>query len=78
MPTNLKWGLQQENADDRERHGNTARGERAGSSKLTVAIVCSIRERVAKGELQKTIAKEYGLCKGTVSHIITGRNWSHT
>lgn len=77
VPDNLKWGLQQENADDRERHGNTARGARQGSSKLTEEIVLSIRERVGNGELQKTIAKELGLHKSAISHIITGRNWSH-
>ena len=78
VPNNLKWGLPQENADDRELHGNTAHGERAGSSKLTDAAVRSIRDRVANGELQKAIAKEYGLHKTAISHIITGRNWSRT
>jgi hypothetical protein len=31
IPSNLKWGLQKENADDRECDGRTARGDRQGA-----------------------------------------------
>ncbi len=41
-PENLKWGTAKENADDRERHGRTARGESHGKSHLTdVDVRCS-------------------------------------
>jgi len=75
--TNLKWGLPKDNADDRERHGRTARGSRSGTAKLTEAQVVAIRQRVARGELQKHIAVELGLHKSAISHVITGRNWGH-
>ena len=77
LPGNLKWGTAQDNADDRESHGHTARGERQGHAKLTKKLVADIHKRLAAGELQRDIAKELGLCKGTISHIATGSNWAH-
>lgn len=75
VPSNLKWGTAQENADDRERHGRTARGER-GKSKVTERDVREIRRRVSRGEEQKKIMSEYGLSRSGINHIITGKNWS--
>jgi len=75
VPDNLKWGVQKENAEDRERHGRTARGSRVASAKLTEEKVAEIRLRVARGELQKHIAAELGLSKGAISHVVTRRNW---
>lgn len=74
--TNLRWGTARENARDREQHGRTARGRRAGPAKLTEESVLKIRERIARGEKQLHIAREMGLCVGTINHIVTGRNWS--
>jgi hypothetical protein len=74
---NLAWKTHQENIDDRAAHGRTARGERAGPAKLTEAqareILRLARERVP----QREIAHRFGLVKGAVSHIVTGRNWAH-
>jgi hypothetical protein len=76
-PENLKWGLPKENAEDREHHGRTARGERAGHARLTAEQVEQIRERVARGELHRVVAASYGLHKASISHIVTRRSWRH-
>lgn len=76
-PSNLAWGTTKQNAEDRDAHGRTARGERSGVAKLTSKQVLSIRERIASGETQTSIAASLGVCVATVNHIHTGRNWRH-
>jgi len=73
---NLCYGTKLDNARDRDRHGRTAKGENGGTSVLKNADVIKIREQLKAGRLQKVIALNYGVCKGTISHIKTGRNWS--
>jgi hypothetical protein len=74
--SNLRWMTHQANIDQRDEHGTTAWGEADGNAKLTAEQVQDIRSRVAGGERQRDIARFYGVCKGTISHIITGRNWA--
>ncbi len=64
-----------EQAADRIRLGNVARGERSGSSKLTAEAVAAIRKREAAGESHKDLAEEYEVAKSTVEHVVTGRSW---
>lgn len=72
---NLKWGTQKQNADDRERHNRTARGENGGTARLTNAHVKTIKRKLAHGALQKDLAAEYGVHKTTIQAIHAGRNW---
>jgi hypothetical protein len=87
---NLAWGTQQENIDDRERHGRTARGKRNGAhthpekvrrgeeasaARLTVKDVVVIRRRLANGELGICLAREFGVAKTTISAIKNGHTW---
>ena len=74
---NLSYGTAAENAMDRERDGNTARGSRNGYAKLTEATVREIRRRRAQGEKLRALASEYGISEPAVSAVSTGRNWGH-
>lgn len=66
-----------------DRHGSrlhperVARGERASNVRLTEADVREIRRRRADGEYAILIARSYGVCEATVTHICTRRNWKH-
>lgn len=53
------------------------RGEATPTSKLTEAQVREIRRRVAGGEPQRGIAREFGLGASQVCRIIRGRSWRH-
>jgi len=74
---NLEWGTQKDNADDRERHGKTARGEnnRGGGNKLTMAEAKEIKAHLASGLTHKFIASKYGVSIALVSFIKSGREW---
>lgn len=75
---NLEYGTRKENADDRERHGRTARGERnLGGRKLTEAQVSEIKHALAVGNTLTSIARAYGVSIGLIHHIKVGRLWRH-
>lgn len=76
--SNLKWGTPQDNADDRNIHGNTARGERSGAAKLTQTAVDQIRMKRKEGRTLESIAKEFGVNKRTVGRIVHGLTWRHS
>jgi hypothetical protein len=71
---NLRWGTHEENAADKILHGTHQYGERAAKSKLTEAQAVAILQ---SPKAYAAIAKEFGVCKSTVTHIKTGRNWPH-
>lgn len=88
---NLAWGTQQENIDDKRRHGTLAcgdrsgsrlhperrpRGSRAASAKLTESDVASVLRRLTSGESGASIARDFGVAKTTISAIRRGRNWA--
>jgi HNH endonuclease len=74
-PSNLKWGAQKENADDRERHGNTARGSRNGSAVLSEDEVRRIKRGLRVRVPQKQLAEQFMVHKMTIQAIAAGRNW---
>lgn len=47
------------------------------AAKLTDAQVIEMRARVAAGEKQLHVAREYGISPGTMSGIISRKRWSH-
>lgn len=71
---NLRWGTHEENAADKIAHGTHLYGESCPKSKLTEAQAIAILESLKS---YSAIAKEFGVCKSTVTHIKTGRNWPH-
>jgi len=64
-------GTQQQNVDDMFARGraNKARGDRSGRSKLTEVQIREIRGKLAEGNLQWMLAKEYGVSIQTISAI---------
>lgn len=69
-PNHLWLGTIADNMRDRDVKGR-------GSAKLTESDVLKIRELVAQGNMQKNIAKDYGIVPSTVHQIISGKTWSH-
>ena len=75
---NLRWGTAAENAEDREKHGRTARGERNGASVLTTEKVKQIKRLLAKGGIGKQrIATEFKVAKYLITRIQRGELWKH-
>lgn len=46
------------------------------TTKLTPNKVKAIRTRVAAGEMQKTLAEEYGVCQSVLSQVVTRKLWN--
>ena len=74
---NLEWGTDFENAQDRESHGMTLRGERHGRAKLVSSEVLEIRRLCAIGASKTQVADQFGVARTTLRHIVSGRNWRH-
>jgi hypothetical protein len=49
--------------------------ERSRHGKLLPEQVIAIRQRTSDGETTKALAKAFGVCPATISHINTGRTW---
>lgn len=75
--SNLRWGTKTENAKDRVTHGTDPAGERNPRAKLTDAKVMMIYLRAKAGEMQTLIAKDFGVSKTTINHILCRRTWAH-
>lgn len=75
--SNLAYGTRAENLRDRRRHGNDPIGGRNGRAILNEDKVRVIKVRLAGGEKQADIARDYKVNKHVISQIATGRNWSH-
>ena len=74
-PDHLQVGTHKENAEDRERDGNTARGTKNGSNKLKEVQVLDIYSRLQVGERVAVLAAEYGVDGGTIREIRNKRSW---
>lgn len=77
LPDNLLWGTRKQNADDRERHGRTARGSRNGCAKLTELQVVHIKQSLVAGARQCDLAAIYGINECAIGHIGRGEAWAH-
>lgn len=77
--TNLQYGTEQENADDRLAHGSKvgANGEGNGAAKLTESIVSVIRDFIATGLSCAKIGLRFGVCAQTIRNIKIRKTWSH-
>lgn len=76
---NLEYCTRSENVRHAYRnHLNVSKkGEDHYSAKLTESQVRQIRSRVAAGESQRAIAREFGLNNMSVSLLVRRKNWSH-
>lgn len=72
---NLRYATQAENAQDREAHGRTARGELVATAKLTAEKVAHIRS-LRGVHKQIEIAARFGISQTQVSAIQLGKSWS--
>lgn len=80
-PSHLFVGTQKDNMADCSRKGRTTGGslpgERNPFAKLTEGRVHAARQRLASGEMVTSIARDFGVSIGTISHIKNGRSWTH-
>ena len=80
-PKHLFVGTQSDNVCDMWAKGRGGAGALPGienhRSKICDKDVVAIRARLDSGEYQRVIAKDYGLTQSNVSHIATGKTWSH-
>lgn len=76
--SNLEWATRAENAAHAAELGLYPRGARNNKTRITDEQVLEIRIRLQNGEKGNRIAKEFGVCTSTISHINTGRNRSRT
>lgn len=73
-PDHLFLGTGKDNAFDRDAKGRNAFGERNGKAKITAEIAVDI----ANSDIsERAIARHFGISRGTVNAIRSGRTWSH-
>lgn len=73
MLSNLRWGTQAENEEDKKRHGTYQYGERNPSARLSDEQVAEIRLSQLPPSI---ISKRYGITRGAVHDIRNGRRRS--
>lgn len=74
-PQHLEVGTQVENMADMVARGRSARGEANSHAVLTEADVMAIRARIAAGEMNTEIARDYPITHSMVSRIRRGKAW---
>lgn len=72
-PRHLSWKTQKQNEADKLIHGTATRGVRSGAAKLTAEDVVAIRG--ATGVTQKALAERYGVSRGHIAALRSGRFW---
>lgn len=73
-PKHLRWATPAENSSDKLIHGTHNRGERSGKTRLTQEDVQFIKS--APPDLVSLMSR-YGVSKGCISKIRSGRRWAH-
>ena len=74
--TNLAWGTQSENHQDKLRHGRVPLGERVINSKLTKEEVIQIRKRYAAGGIsQEKLGQLYNVSGVNIYFIVSRKSW---
>jgi hypothetical protein len=76
-PSHLMQGAQEDNLKDMWSKGRGAFGEKHGNSKLTVGEVREIRMLYRQGKSFSWIAKQFGVCVGTISPCCRRITWKH-
>ena len=66
----LSAGTRKRNMEDAVAKGRTAKGQRNGQAVLTDEQAEEIRRRCAAGEVQRHVAREFGVSEQLVSHIV--------
>ena len=71
---NLYYGTHAQNMVDRNTNGHTQRGSKHYRARFTEDQVRSIRELLAT-ETQRDIAQKFGVSRGAVRNIKSGKTW---
>lgn len=75
-PDHLFLGTNTDNMRDMAKKGRSGKG--GYTARLTPQQVYEIRRRCAtRSETHAVIARDYGVCRGHVTHISSGREWRH-
>lgn len=72
-PRHLRWATAKENSDDKHEHGTFVRGDKIGTSKLTVAKVRAIRALAFPVD---EVAQMFNVSVATVHDIRARRSWA--
>lgn len=73
---NLRWDTCAGNKADMIKHRTRLCRHKHKMARLNPQQVRRIKERYAKGELQREIADRYGVKQGTISRIVNGIRWA--
>jgi hypothetical protein len=76
-PAHLSPGTVADNAADMCSKGRKPLGSISGTSKLTESAIVDIRERLARGETQASIAAAHGVTQANISYIKLNLGWKH-
>jgi hypothetical protein len=75
---NLRWGTGVENAADRETHGNTVKGEKFWSAKMTEWKVRRMRQLYETGRYTiRKLGKKFGISQTSARQAIRLMTWKH-
>ena len=76
-PSHLFLGNNADNVADMVAKNRQAKGAATGHTKLTECDVLVIRERLASGETQESIASDFGVGQSSISCVALGLTWKH-
>lgn len=85
-PIHIYAGTPDDNMHDKMSRGRhragkgprpASQGSRHGRAKLTEEQVHDIRKRCTRGESDTSLSQRYGVSRGLIWFIRTGKNWSH-
>lgn len=74
-PKHLRWATHHENGLDSLAHGRHALGEMRTNSKMTEIDVIELRAAASSGVSHSVLAERFGISRGQVSLIRTGKRW---
>lgn len=80
-PAHLFQGTHADNMRDAARKGRLRPpcriGKLSNNARLTEAFVKEIRHRHSRGELARSLAREFGCSRYAIHDLIKGRTWKH-
>lgn len=76
-PKHLRWGTNSENKQEAIERNLIKVGDALPQAKLSEDQVLVILQKLKSGVLQKNLALEYGVSKGTIQLIAANKNWKH-
>lgn len=75
--SNLRWDTHKGNTADMRKFGTFVEGSKSGMAKLDEKTVAWIKEQLASGVKQSTLAYKFGLARHSVWCIAHNKTWKH-